>query len=138
MALAAEAVATLGGKSRFVATPTAAPTSVSTIRSQAADPAPSAPTPSTSIALIGTSMRLSRRRNACPTAIETKISRPRLHHSSGTTEAKNTARATPVTTATTRSRPLARSETGVTCTTSIAVNDATSGWVSGKSSFPTR
>ena len=92
MALAAEAVATLGGKSRFVATPTAAPTSVSTIRSQAADPAPSAPTPSTSIALIGTSMRLSRRRNACPTAIETKIRRPRLHHSSGTTEAKKILR----------------------------------------------
>ena len=89
------------------------------------------------MALIGTSSRLSRRRKACPTAIETKMSRPRLHHSSGTTDAKTTARVTPVTTATTRSTPLASSETGVTSTTSMAVNAASSGWVSGNNHLPT-
>jgi len=54
---------------------------------------------------------------------------PRLHHCSGMTAANATASATPATTATTRSNPLASSDSGVTCTTSIAVSGASSGWV---------
>ena len=100
MARAASALATLGGTSRLVAMPTAAPTSVSAIRSQAAASAPSDPTPSTSIPLIATSIRLSRSRSTWPAMIATKMSSPRLHHSSGTTAANPTARKTPVTTAT--------------------------------------
>ncbi len=117
--------------------PTAAPTSVSAMRCQAAGSAPREPTPSTSMPLIATSMRFERRRSAWPIVMETKMSRPRLHHSSGTTAANATARETPVTTATTRSRPLARSETGVTCTTSIAVRGASNGCVPGNNSVPT-
>jgi hypothetical protein len=86
--------------------------------------------------LIATSIRFERRRSTCPIVMEMKISRPRLHHCSGTTVAKATARETPVTTATTRSMPLASSETGVTCTTSIAVSGASSGCVPGKNSVP--
>ena len=87
--------------------------------------------------LIATSMRFERSRSTWPIVIETKMSRPRLHHSSGTTSANPTARVTPATTATTRSRPLASSETGVTWTTSIAVSGASSGWVPGKNTRPT-
>ena len=87
MARAASALAILGGNSRFAAMPTAAPTSVSAIRCQAADSALSEPTPSTSMPLIATSMRFARRRSTWPIAMETKISRPRLHHSSGRTAA---------------------------------------------------
>ena len=65
------------------------------------------------------------------------MSRPRLHHSSGTTSEKPTASSTPAATDSTRSRPLASSETGVTCTTSIAVSGASSGWVPGKISVAT-
>ena len=115
----------------------AAPTSVSAMRSQAAEPVPSAPTPSTSIPLIATSTRLALSRSACPRVIATKMSRPRLHQRSGTTEPNATARVTPETTAMTRSRPLDSSETGVTWTTSIAVSGASSGSVSGNSSRPT-
>ena len=110
MALAASVLAILGGNSRLAATPTAAPTKVSAIRCHAADSALKAPTPSTSMALIATSSRLAPRRSAWPIAMEMKISRPRLHHSSGTMTANATARATPATTATTLSRPLASSE----------------------------
>ena len=78
--------------------PTAAPTRVTVNRCDAADSAPSAPTPSTSMALIATSMRFARSRSTWPRVIETKMSRPRLHHSSGTTRAKPTASATPATT----------------------------------------
>ena len=85
MARPASAVATFGGNSRFAATPTAAPTSVSAMRCQAADSAPSEPTPSTSMPLIATSIRFARRRSTWPIVMETRMSRPRLHHSSGTT-----------------------------------------------------
>ncbi len=70
--------------------------------------------------------------------IEIRIRIPRLHHSSGTTAANPTASATPATTEITRSSPLASSESGVTCTTSIAVSGASSGWVPGKNSDATR
>jgi hypothetical protein len=136
MARPASALATLGGKSRFAAMPTTAPTRVSAMRCEAAGSAPSEPTPSTSIPLMATSIRFERRCSTWPMVMETKISRPRLHHSRGTTEENATARETPVTTATTRSRPLASSETGVTCTTSIAVSGASSGRVPGKSIVP--
>ena len=46
--------------------------------------------------------------------------------------------ATPATTAMTRSSPLASSDSGVTCTTSIAVSGASSGWAPGKNSVATR
>ena len=118
--------------------PTAAPTSVSAIRCQAAEPVPSAPTPSTSMPLIATSTRLDFSRSTWPSVMATKISTPRLHHSSGTTAPNATARVTPETTAITRSRPLASSDTGVTWTTSIAVSGASSGCVPGNSSVPTR
>ena len=85
------------------------------------------------MALIATSTRLDRSRRNWPIVIEIKMSTPRLHHSSGTTAAKPAASATPATTATTRSRPLARRDSGVTCTTSIAVSGASSGSVPGKS-----
>ena len=62
--------------------------------------------------LIATSMRFERSRSACPIVMETRMSRPRLHHSSGTTAANTTARETPETTATTRSRPLAAARPG--------------------------
>jgi hypothetical protein len=70
--------------------------------------------------------------------IEIRMSTPRLHHSSGTTAANPMASATPATTAMMRSSPLASSEIGVTCTTSIAVSGASSGWVLGKSRDATR
>ena len=70
--------------------------------------------------------------------IEIRMSTPRLHHSSGTTAANPTASATPATTAMTRSSPLASRESGVTCTTSIAVSGASSGWVPGKNRDATR
>ena len=90
------------------------------------------------MALIATSTRLDRRRRNWPTVMEIRMSTPRLHHSSGTTVANTTASATPATTATTRSSPLASSDSGVTCTTSIAVSGASSGWVSGKNRDATR
>ena len=117
--------------------PTAAPTSVSAMRCQAAASAPSEPTPSTSMPLIATSTRFERRCSAWPIVMETRMSRPRLHHSRGTTAAKATATETPATTATTRSMPLASSETGVTCTTSMEVSGASSGCVPGKNSVAT-
>ena len=137
MARPASALATLGGNSRFAAIPTAAPTRVSAMRCQAADSALNEPTPSTSMPLIATSMRFERSRSTWPMVMETRMSRPRLHHSSGTTAANPTATATPATTATTRSSPLASRETGVTCTTSIAVSGASSGSVPGKKSVAT-
>ncbi len=82
-------------------------------------------------------MRFERSRSACPIVSETKIRTPRLHHSSGTTVANATASETPTTTATTRSSPLASSDTGVTCTTSIAVSGASRGCVPGKRSVAT-
>ena len=133
----ASALGTLGGNSRFAAMPTAAPTSVSAIRCHAANPAESEPTPRTSMPLMATSMRFERSRSAWPIVIETKMRRARLHHSRGTTALNATATDTPATTATTRSRPLASRDTGVTCTTSIAVRGASSGWVPGNSSSPT-
>ena len=114
--------------------PTAAPTRVSSIRCQAADSAPSDPRPARASPLIATSTRLVRSRSTWPSVIETKISSPRLHHSSGTTVANTTASVTPATTATTRSSPLVSSDTGVTWTTSIAVSGASSGSVPGKNS----
>jgi hypothetical protein len=137
MARPASALAILGGNSRFTAMPTAAPTSVSAMRCHAADSALSEPTPSTSMPLIATSMRFERSRRTWPMVIETRMSRPRLHHSSGKMYANATATDTPATTATTRSRPLARRETGVTWTTSIAVSGASSGSVPGKNSVAT-
>ena len=136
MARPASALATLGGNSRFAAMPTAAPTSVTARRCQAADSAPT-PTPSTSIPLIATSTRFERSRSTWPIVMATRMSMPRLHHSSGTTAAKTTATETPATTASTRSRPLARRETGVTWTTSIAVSGASSGCEPGKISVAT-
>ena len=64
--------------------------------------------------------------------MEIRMSTPRLHHSSGTTAANPMASATPATTATTRSSPLASRESGVTCTTSIAVSGASSGCGTGE------
>jgi hypothetical protein len=90
------------------------------------------------MALIATSTRLDRRRRNWPMVMEIRMRRPRLHHCSGTTAANAMASPTPATTATTRSRPLASSEMGVTCTTSIAVSGASSGWVSGKNQDATR
>ena len=137
MARPASALATLGGKTRVAMMPTAAPTRVSVIRCQAAASAPIAPTPRTSMPLIATSTRLERSRRNWPMVMETRMSRPRLHHSRGTTAANPTARTTPATTATTRSSPLASRDTGVTWTTSIAVSGASRGWVPGKSSEAT-
>ena len=121
-----------------MATPTAAPTSVTVIRSHPADSASSEPTPSTSIALIATSMRLDRSRRAVPISSDVRISTPRLHQVRGTTVEKTTARVTPETTATTRSRPAASRLTGVTCTTSRAVRGASSGCVPAKITEATR
>ena len=137
MARPASALATFGGKSRLTAIPTAAPTSVSAIRCPAAGCAAREPTPSTSIPLIATSMRFERSRSTWPIVMDTKMSTPRLHHSNGTISAKTTASETPMTTATTRSKPLASSETGVTCTTSIPVSGASRGRALGKSSVAT-
>ena len=137
MARPASPLGTLGGKISVAKMPTAAPTSVSAIRCQAAASAPIAPTPRTSIALIATSTRLERSRRYWPMVIETRMRRPRLHHSSGTTAANPTASTTPATTAMTRSRPLASRDSGVTCTTSIAVSGASSGWLPGKISDAT-
>ena len=82
--------------------------------------------------LIATSTRLARRRRAWPMVMETKIRIPRLHQVSGTYDANSTASETPETTATTRSMPLVRSETGVTWTTSIAVSGASRGSGTGE------
>ena len=65
------------------------------------------------------------------------MSRPRLHHASGTTAENATATETPATTAITRSRPAVIRETGVTCTTSIAVRGASNGRVPGNSRVAT-
>ena len=89
------------------------------------------------MALIATSTRLERRRRNWPMVMEIRMSTPRLHHSSGTTAANPTANTTPATTAMTRSRPLASRDSGVTCTTSIAVSGASSGWLPGKISDAT-
>ena len=65
---------TAGGNATLTSTPTAAPMSVSTSRFSAAASAPAVnPTPSTSIALIGTSMRFGPSRSSWPTTIAAAI-----------------------------------------------------------------
>ena len=89
-----------GGNSKFTATPTAAPIRVSTIRSDAGPSAP--PTPSTSMALIGTSTRCGPNRRIWPIMIEAATRMPRLHQVISTNEENQTASMTPATTLTTR------------------------------------
>jgi hypothetical protein len=137
MAAPASRAPIFGGNSRFDATPTAAPTSVSLMRSHAAESVLNDPTPSTSMALMGTSMRLAPMRSACPMTIDKAIRMARLHQVRSTKVAKVAASDTPTTTLSTRSRPLARRLTGVSCTTSSAVSGASSGVLSGKISLAT-
>jgi hypothetical protein len=102
--------------------------SVSTSLLLAAASAPAVnPTPSTSIALIGTSMRLGPSRSSWPTTMAAATRTPRLHQVRPTTKAKPVAIATPASTASTRSTPLNRVLVAVACTTSSAVSAATSG-----------
>ena len=115
-----------------MAIPTAAPTSVVVIRCHPADSAPSEPTPSTSIALIATSIWFDFSRNACPVMMDRAISTPRLHQARGTTVENPTARETPAMTLRIRSRPLASTPSGVTWTTRSAVSGASRGRVPGK------
>ena len=92
------------GTATLTSTPTAAPMSVSTTRLSAAASAPAVnPTPSTSIALIGTSMRLGPSRSSWPTTMAAATRMPRLHQVRPTTKAKPVAIATPASTASTRS-----------------------------------
>ena len=132
IALPASCAPTFGGTRRFETTPTAAPTRVSLTRCQAAESAASDPTPSTSIALIGTSTRFAPIRSTWPIRIDTAIMIARLHQVRSTKVANSAATDTPVTTLSTRSAPLASRLTGVSCTTSRAVSGASSGSVCGK------
>jgi hypothetical protein len=118
--------------------PTTAPTIVSPTRLSAADPAPPKPTPSTSIALIGTSMTFGPSLSSWPSMIETAMSSARLHHVTPVTDANRTARSTPATTLTTRSIPLVSVLNRVTWTTSSAVSGASSGSVCGENERATR
>src|SRR3954453_10351006 len=114
-----------GAISRFTATPTAAPTRVSTTRPSAALSAP--PTARTSIPLIGTSSRCGPSRSSRPATSETATTSPRLHQVSPVTPANSTASSTPATTLTMRSRPCASVSYIVSCTTSRAVSGASTG-----------
>ena len=115
--------------------PTAAPISVSLIRSVAAASAP--PTASTSIALIGTSSMCGPSRSSCPSRIDTAISAPRLHQDSPTMLEKPTASSTPAVTLATRCTPLVTMSFSVISTTSSAVSGARIGTVSGNSTCAT-
>ena len=124
-----------GGSRTLVSTPTPAPTSVSATRDAAAACAPL--TPSTSIALIGTSSRCSPRRSSWPMTRAAAITAPRLHHVRPTTSESRTATRTPATTLSTRFSPVVRVENNVACTTSSAVSGPVSGWVCGNSASAT-
>jgi hypothetical protein len=65
------------------------------------------PTPSTSIALIGTSTRFGPRRSTWPTMMDAATRAPRLHQVRPTSDTNSTASATPATTLSTRSIPAA-------------------------------
>ena len=97
-------------------------------RVSAAASAPDAyPTPSTSIALIGTSIRYGPSRSSWPTTIDAATRMNRLHQCRPTTETNPTASTTPATTLSTRCRPWVSVLAAVAWTTSIAVSAASSG-----------
>ena len=100
------------------------------MRSVAAASAP--PTASTSIALIGTSIRCGPSRSSWPTRIETATRTPRLHQVRPTRLENPTASSTPAVTLATRCTPLVTMSLSVTSTTSSAVSGARIGTVFGK------
>ena len=116
----------------LTATPTAAPMSVSMIRSLATVSSP--PTARTSIALIGTSTRWGPSLSSWPTRMDTATRMPRLHQLIPTSEENPTASRTPETTLTTRCTPLVTMSKSVTSTTSNAVSAAITGTVSSRNS----
>jgi hypothetical protein len=94
-------------RATLTSTPTAAPIKVSRARPTPVTSAPAVqPTPSTSIALIGTSTRCGPSRRICPTMIEAATSAPRLHQVSPTNDTNSMASATPDTMLSTRCAPL--------------------------------
>ena len=99
-----------------------------------AELAPAVPTPSTSIALIGTSTRCGPSLNSWPTTMDAATRPARLHQVNPTAATTSTARATPATTLATRWTPLSRVLVRVACTTRSAVRAA---MIGGGSCSPT-
>ncbi len=107
--------------------PTTAPISVSSTRSQAVAATRVVVTPSTSIALIATSGTNSPARTKRPITSDARMISPRLHQVRPTRELKPMAMTTPTTTAFTLRTLVVRVVYRVTWTTSRAVSGAVRG-----------